>query len=598
VVVVPPNGVALAAPFLDVSARLVPLGIAGPGTFDERGLIGFAIHPGFAGNGKVYSYTSEPLAGPADFTVPLLPGESFDNQGVIAEWTVSAGDPNVVDPLTRRELIRIDDPQFNHNGGAMHFGPDGFLYIPIGDGGNADDEGAGHAANGNAQELDRVFGKILRIDVDGTNSANGAYGIPATNPFVAAPGLDEIWAYGLRNPYSIGFDPLTGDLYAGDAGQNHVEEIDLITAGGNFGWRYKEGSFAFDPNGAGPGFVTTLPPGPIPPGLIDPIAEYDHGDGTAVVGGFVYRGTGIPALQGRYVTGDFTTNFVVPAGRLFHLDAVGDLAELRLGTPQRPLGLFLKGFGQDLQGDVYVLGSTTLGPVGTTGTVQKILPAPDHLLAYKVGIDRTAAPPGTPFSSVTRSIADALGARTCTVKKERSVLNPAEKEGQLPVRNVHYLSHQLSKCPTFVPTARTFTNQISPAGVSVTLVKPSVLLVPAGKSIQPSPTPPAPPVGTNHFLCYKAMAPRLRVTVGVSDQFTSPTPITLTKITQVCSPASLAGDDPGATADQGHYVCYQAKLPMGVKHVRKKVRTNSAAFGANSLESKALKELCVPSSRN
>jgi glucose/arabinose dehydrogenase len=196
---------------------------------------------------------------------------------VVAEWTVDPADPNVVDLLSRRELLRIDEPQSNHNGGDMHFGPDGMMYIALGDGGAADDQGAGHSSEGNAQDLNNVLGKILRIDVDGTNSANGKYGVPADNPFVGKPGVDEIFAYGFRNPYRFSFDRVTGKLYVGDVGQNDVEEIDIVSSGGNYGWRLKKGSFFFDPNADAAGFTTTLPVAPVPRDVIEPIAEYDHG---------------------------------------------------------------------------------------------------------------------------------------------------------------------------------------------------------------------------------------------------------------------------------------------------------------------------------
>jgi len=153
------DGQVLPTPFLDVSARLVPLGVAGPGSYDERGLLGFALSPNFGTNGKIYTYTSEPVSGPADFTTPVPVPGAMDHQSVIAEWTVG-GNPDVIDPLSRRELLRIDKPQFNHNAGTLRFGPDGYLYFTLGDGGNGDDEGDGHLPDGNAQDTGNVYGKI------------------------------------------------------------------------------------------------------------------------------------------------------------------------------------------------------------------------------------------------------------------------------------------------------------------------------------------------------------------------------------------------------------------------------------------------------
>jgi glucose/arabinose dehydrogenase len=359
--------------FLDVSSRLVPLGAFGPNTFDERGLLGLAFDPNYANNGLLYTYTSEPVSGSADFsTMPT--GTPANHQSSIAEWRVPnpRNPSSVVDPSSRRELIRIDEPQFNHNGGALNFGPDGFLYISLGDGGAADDQGVGHSPQGNGQDPSNVLGSILRIDPTGTNSTNGKYGVPQDNPFVGRAGfVPEIWAYGFRNPFRFSFDSGTGKLWVGDVGQNDIEEVDIVTKGGNFGWRVKEGSFLFDPNGTAPGFVTARSPGK-PKGLIDPVAEYDHDEGIAVVGGFVYRGHAIPQLRGRYVFGDFSRSSA-EFGRLFFLDQAERVREFRL-VGQESLGLKLDGFGQDADGELYVLGNTTGTPFGETGIVLRIAP--------------------------------------------------------------------------------------------------------------------------------------------------------------------------------------------------------------------------------
>jgi glucose/arabinose dehydrogenase/plastocyanin len=367
--------------FLDVTGRLVALGLFGPGTYDERGFLGVAFHPSYATNGLLYTFTSEPVSGTADFST-MPPATTPNCQSVIAEWHVPnpANPSSVVDVNSRRELIRVDKPQFNHNGGAMNFGPDGLLYITFGDGGGADDRdgqdfiGApiiGHGCGGNAQNKDVILGKMIRIDPLGTNSANGHYGIPPANPFVGLPGLDEIFAYGLRNPWRFSFDSLTGTLYCADVGQNNVEEIDTITSGGNYGWPQKEGAFYFVFNGDLDGYVTNVPLD-VPAGLIDPIAQYDHDEGSAMVGGFVYRGTGIPALVGKYVCGDFAKTFSSD-GRLFYLDTGNQLKEFTyLRGPA--FGMSLLGFGQDTAGQVYVMASGTGTPFGTTGVVLRIGP--------------------------------------------------------------------------------------------------------------------------------------------------------------------------------------------------------------------------------
>ena len=384
--------------FADLSGLLVPLGVAGPGTFDERGLLGVAFHPDYQDNGLLYTYTSEPATGAADFRAPE--SAVANHESVITEWQVSnPEDPtSVVDPTTRRVLLRIEQPQFNHNAGAITFGPDRQLFIALGDGGNRDDQGPGHGTEGNGQTPSNILGNILRIDPQGNNAANTQYGVPADNPFFpggAGPfggetgcvdGLcDEIFASGFRNPFRVSFDRETGDLYAADVGQGDIEEIDVVVAGGNYGWRIKEGSFCFDPNGDDPGFVTD-DPSCGPPDLIDPVAEYDHDEGIAVVGGFVYRGTDIPSLDGRYVFGDFSRQFLSNNGRLFFLNKKNIVQQNRIKTSkisefrlagQDTVGLSLLGFGQDANGELYVLGNTTGVPFGDTGIVLRIARAPN-----------------------------------------------------------------------------------------------------------------------------------------------------------------------------------------------------------------------------
>ena len=366
------SGDRMATPLLDVRSRLALLG-----AYDERGLLGLAAHPNFATNPLIYTYTSEPYSGPADFQNGLL--TTNNHQSVIAEWRISAGNSNVVDTTTRREVLRIDQPQANHNGGAMHFGPDGKLYVVLGDGGAANDVAVGHVPGGNAQDINRIWGKLIRIDVDARTSVNGQYGIPTDNPFVGADGLDEIWAFGLRNPFSFGFERGTTNLYLADVGQNRVEEIDLITRGGNYGWNVREGAFWFD----GAGSIVTAPVRPPPPNLIDPISQYDHDDGLAVICGFVYHGSAVPALQGRFVFGDWGT-FTMPSGRLFYLDETNAVKELRIGVEDRPLGLWIRGLGQDADGELYVLCSRQLGPTGNTGQMLKIVPVPPRVMMTSI----------------------------------------------------------------------------------------------------------------------------------------------------------------------------------------------------------------------
>ncbi|HAB16534.1 MAG TPA: PQQ-dependent sugar dehydrogenase [Verrucomicrobiota bacterium] len=362
------NGTLPNTPMLDVRSRLVTLN---PG-YDERGLLGLATHPNFAAHPFIYTYTSEPNGPSADFIIPVSGGTTNNHQSVIAEWRIDPAHPNQVDPTSRRELLRLDKPQFNHNGGTLRFGTDGFLYFTVGDGGAADDQGPGHSLGGNGQDLGKILGKIGRIDVDARTSSNGQYGVPSDNPFVdQSNAVKEIYAYGLRNPFSFSFDRLTGDLWLADVGQNDIEEVDQITKGGNFGWPVKEGTFFFDPNGDGNGFVTLAPVGEVPPNLVDPIAEFDHDEGVAIIGGYVYRGPALANLSGKYVTGSWG-EFQAPEGRLFYRIGA-ELKEFRLGEDNRKLGLWLKGFGQDAAGELYVCGSTNLGPTGSSGKLLKVV---------------------------------------------------------------------------------------------------------------------------------------------------------------------------------------------------------------------------------
>ena len=291
--------------FLNISSKIVELN---PG-FDERGLLGLAFHPKFKKNGKFYVYYSIPLRNGA----PV----GWDHTNRISEFKVSKNNPNKANKKYERILLEVDHPQFNHNAGQIAFGPDGFLYIPIGDGGGGGDVGLGHPEPGNGQNISTLLGKILRIDVDGV-----PYKIPKDNPFVGKDGLDEIYAYGFRNPFHIGFDARGGHkLFAGDAGQNLWEEVDIVSKGGNYGWHIKEGTHCFDPNNPDKSPDTCPDTGANGEDLIDPIIEYKNahqsgGIGFVVIGGFVYRGNELSKLKGKYIFGDFSNDFSIGNGTL------------------------------------------------------------------------------------------------------------------------------------------------------------------------------------------------------------------------------------------------------------------------------------------
>ncbi len=366
----------LATPFLNISSKLPALN---PG-FDERGLLGVAFHPNYETNGRFFVRYSAPRPGAAG--EPCFGTSRGCHDEVLAEYHVSAGDPNLANPASEIILFRVAEPQFNHNGGMVAFGPDGYLYFSLGDGGGAHDGLAdtppSHGPIGNGQNIETALGAILRIDVD----AGPPYGIPADNPFVGGPGLDEIYAYGLRNPFRFSFDSRPGGtnrLFLADVGQNLYEEVNIVTKGGNYGWVLREGKHCFDP------FNPTVPPatcattGAGGEPLIDPIIDYIHSEGgITVIGGFVYRGVCTSMLTGRYVFGDFSASFGTPGGRLYYLvePTAGnyEIREFQIGMADVPYGLYLKGFGEDEDGNLFTCGSTALAPFGTGGVVHKIVP--------------------------------------------------------------------------------------------------------------------------------------------------------------------------------------------------------------------------------
>lgn len=346
--------------FLDFSSKLVSNFGTINGGYDERGLLGFAFHPDYASNNKVYTYvSSDYVENKAHFSTQSG-SETPDHMTVVSEWIV-------VNPLSdssvasaERELIIVDQPQFNHNGGMLEFGPEGNLFIALGDGGSANDEGDGHGSNGNGRDNLNPLGAILRIDVDTASPSNGRYTVPSNNPFVGKTGLDEIYVYGLRNPYRFSIETARSgsvDLYVGDVGQDAIEEVNRIplsSAGANFGWNYKEGSFYFSViNGST--FITSNPPsGVVIPPLIDPVVEYDHEEGLSVIAGYLYQGTEISSLSGLYVFADWGRSFAKPDGRLFIINGNDQLRELSV---EPDIDIHITGFGRDLSGELYVVGN-------------------------------------------------------------------------------------------------------------------------------------------------------------------------------------------------------------------------------------------------
>ena len=314
----------LPTPFLDIAALITSGG--------ERGQLSTAFHPNYASNGLLFvNYTD-------------LNGDT-----VIARYTVSA-DPNTVDPASAAILLAVPQPFANHNGGQLQFGPDGYLYVGMGDGGGGGDP------SDNAQSLNSLLGKMLRIDVD----AGPPYGIPPDNPFIGNPAArPEIWALGLRNPWRFSFDRLTGDLWIADVGQDSFEEVNVQAAdsagGENYGWRRMEGASCFNPaSGCDDGSLTL------------PVVHYDHSLGCSISGGYRYRGREHPGLAGIYFYGDFCSGRIWGASQ----DAAGVWsADELLDTDFR-----ISAFGEDEEGEMYV--AYLSSNAGTVFRISEVVPDP------------------------------------------------------------------------------------------------------------------------------------------------------------------------------------------------------------------------------
>lgn len=304
------DGQLLPEPFLDIQDRV------NDGA-NEQGLLGLAFHP--AGNGRFYvNYTNS------------------SNSTVIAEFQTTTDDPNRADPASERILLTIGQPYNNHNGGQVKFGPDGYLYIGMGDGGSANDP------DNNGQNSSTLLGSMLRIDVDGGDGV-AQYGIPASNPFVNDPNVpNEAWATGLRNPWRFSFDRLTGDLFISDVGQREWEEVNFAPAssagGENYGWNIFEGTNCFA------GDCST-------PNLVMPVAEYSHDAGCSITGGYIYRGTQFPTLWGNYFYTDFCT------GNIWTMvqNEDGSWQNALIGNS----GRLSASFGEDAAGELYLLDHST-----------------------------------------------------------------------------------------------------------------------------------------------------------------------------------------------------------------------------------------------
>lgn len=326
------NGALTDEIIIDLAPKLVKM----HNGYEERGLLGIALHPQFASNKKFYVVYSTPATQKANHT------------DVLAEYVWPANGA-AVDPYSGRIGLTADKPDGNHNGGCIQFGPDGYLYLSVGDGGGQHDQ---HGEIGNGQNLNTWLGKILRIDVN----VPAGYAVPKDNPFVGrSDAKPEIWAYGFRNVWRFSFDKASGQLFAGDLGQDNWEEADIVTKGGNYGWRIVEGTHCHNPENSCDAKGTILP-----------ITEYPHSTGLSITGGHVYNGKNIPALKAKYLFADWT-------GPAFYLQKSGDKwLRGKLLFKEIPEGTRITLFGEDTAGEVYVLTNPETEPENTECSVYKI----------------------------------------------------------------------------------------------------------------------------------------------------------------------------------------------------------------------------------
>jgi glucose/arabinose dehydrogenase len=318
---------------------------------NEDGLMSIAFHPGFKTNGLFYVYYNQ--KNPADqHSQP----QNYPFRSVISEFKVSATDPDRADMSSERILFEVPQPFSNHKGGELAFGPDGYLYLGLGDGGAGDDP------FGSGQNTATLLAKMLRIDVNtrttlgkGIRARQLQYGIPSDNPFVNEPDMNglgarhEIFAYGLRNPWRYSFDRATGDLWVGDVGQDLWEEVDLVTKGGDYGWSVREGTHHFKPGPPGAQYIDPVMEYPHKPNLLPQSLFPNHGVGLCVIGGYVYRGKQFPTLEGIYIYGDYNL------GTIWGLRYDSDAHKVTTQGTLLDQKKNITSFAEDLDGEIYVL---------------------------------------------------------------------------------------------------------------------------------------------------------------------------------------------------------------------------------------------------
>ena len=535
-------------------------------TGSEMGLLGIAIDPSFASNGFIYLYRTNPVNGC---------GSATGRYNEVVRVTMASDAIDLGSLVTLLTGIRTDNG--NHDGGALRIGPDGKLYVGVGDTGLGDNIGGpGTSTNPYAQDQNALEGKILRLELDGT--------IPADNPFVGQVGKrEEIFAYGFRNPFRMGFDPLSGSLWVGDVGDLTVEEIDVVASGGNYSWPYCE---------------ATLPGGCAQPGDVAPIFSYPHGGGsslgTSITGG-AFAGASFGGLGNDYFFGDFIGNAI------YHLEpngartGVAGGATTFVSSAGGPVDLV---FGPD--GALYYVAIFA-------GEVRRVAPlAPpadvDAYLCYKAALAKgeTPLPKGT---TVVLSDAIVAGPQGFDVKKAISICNPASVDSSTVIEpSAHQQGYQVKRVPGAAKFAKALqTTSDAFASRTLLLSQESSLLVPSSAVPGPGGAPPYALTTVDHYKCYRASlakgSPKFVAPASptVSDQFyPGGQSLVMKRPARYCEP--VAADGSTINTPDSKLVCYGVKLPPGNKFPKTQVSTNNPHFGTDVLLATAVSELCVPAS--
>ena len=531
----------------------------------EMGLLGIALDPDFGTNGFIYLYRTKPA-----------PGGCSDDAGrfnQVVRVTMAGGAINIASLAELLDGIQTDNG--NHNGGVLRIGPDDKLYVGAGDTGLGDNTGGpGDPTNPYAQDLNQLEGKILRLELDGS--------VPADNPFVGQVGArEEIFAYGFRNPFRMGFDPLTGSLWVGDVGDLTVEEIDIVTAGDNYSWPYCE---------------ATLPAGCAQPGDVAPIFSYPHSGGSSLgssITGGAFAGASFGGRENDYFFGDFIGNAIYHAEPNGSRDDISGSPTTFVASAGGPVDIV---FGPD--GALYYVAIFS-------GQVRRVAPvvtpsSNDAYLCYKAALARgeEKLPKGT-----TVALGDELvpGPLDFGVTRATSICNPAAVNGgtvnEPTAHQEGFAIKRVPGSPRFVKALQATGDQF--ANRNLLLSQESTLLVPSSKVLGDGGAPPYGLTTVDHYKCYRASlakgSPKFVAPAAptVTDQFyPGGQSFNLKKPTRFCHP--VAADGSTINEPTAHLVCYGARLPAGTKFPKTTVSTNNPDFGADVLLATAVSELCVP----